>query len=74
MVLLLALLNLFDGALPLVSLGYAATVVPQMVLDASPLKKELRVLDPKPPIGNLSIGLSSKTSKRDLPLVSLFFD
>ena len=64
----------FDGIIPLVSLGYGASVLPSLVLESHPLRPELEFLFLDRPVGDLSIGLMCKQNKRDLTLIKLFFD
>ena len=63
-----------EGILSLVSLGCGVGVVPQLVLDKSPLRSELQVIDVHPQIGEFRVALCTRKNKLDTPQVRAFWD
>jgi LysR family positive regulator for ilvC len=64
----------FEGLMTLVSLGYGASVVPQLVYDTNPLKSTIDILRLEVPIQTLQLGICCKKKKTYLPAVNVFFN
>ena len=59
-------------ALP-ISLGFGVGVVPQIVLDNSPLADKVRVLDIRPELDAYDVGLFTLEKKLRGPLINAFW-
>jgi LysR family positive regulator for ilvC len=58
----------------MVSLGFGVGVVPQIVLDASPLAGEVTVLRVSPALAPYEVGLFALEKKLRSPLIGAFWD
>ena len=63
-----------EAIIAMVSLGCGVGVVPKLVLDQSPLKKEVRVLDAKPKLKPYQVGFCISTTRFRPPAVQAFWD
>jgi LysR family positive regulator for ilvC len=63
-----------EAILSLVALGCGVGIVPAIVFDKSPLRRELRRLPTNPPIGVFRVGVATPTRRLQSPLVRAFFD
>ena len=61
-----------EGIVSMVALGFGIGVVPELVLDYSPLQRKVRVLDVQPPLTPFAIGLCTRKVSRGNPLVQAF--
>ncbi len=59
-----------EALLALVALGYGIGVVPRLVLETSTLRDQVRVLDPRPPLPTLRIGLCAQRTSLRRPIVA----
>jgi LysR family positive regulator for ilvC len=59
-----------EAIVSMVSLGFGVGVVPQIVLDNSPLSDTVRVLDVQPALEAYQVGLFALEKKRSGPLIS----
>jgi LysR family positive regulator for ilvC len=62
-----------EAILALVKLGCGVGIVPELVLEKSPLRGELRVLDVKPRLAPLRVGACIKRAKLKVPLIAAFW-
>ena len=62
-----------EAIVSMVSLGFGIGVVPKIVLDNSPLKDRIRVLDVKPELEPYDIGLFTLKKNLKNPLVDAFW-
>lgn len=62
-----------EAILALVKLGCGVGIVPELVLEKSPLRGELRVIDVKPRLPPLRVGACIKRSRPKVPLVAAFW-
>jgi len=63
-----------EALVSMVSLGLGVGVVPEIVLDASPLASEVRVLDVRPALAPYEVGLFTLEKKLRSPLIRAFWD
>ena len=63
-----------EAIVSMVALGFGVGVVPDLVLNFSPLKEKVQVLDVQPPLLPFSVGLSARTSQLKNPLVKAFWE
>ena len=62
-----------EAIVSMVSLGFGVGVVPQIVLDNSPLADTVRVLDVKPGLEAYEVGLFTLEKKLASPLINAFW-
>ena len=62
-----------EAIVSMVSLGFGVGVVPQIVLDASPLASRIRVLDTRPPLAPYEVGVFTLGKRLDEPLINAFW-
>lgn len=62
-----------EAIVSMVSLGFGIGVVPQIVLENSPLKQRITVLPVKPPLAPYDIGLFALKERLHDPLIDAFF-
>lgn len=62
-----------EAIVSMVSLGFGVGVVPQIVLDNSPLAKKVRVLDVEPRLKPYDVGLFALDKKLKSPLIEAFW-
>jgi len=58
----------------MVSLGFGIGVVPQIVLDNSPLTARIRIFDIQPPLTAYDIGLFALEKRLKDPLIAAFWN
>jgi len=63
-----------EAIVSMVSLGFGIGVVPQIVLDSSPLAHHIRTYDIEPPLAPYDIGLFAVEKRLKEPLVSAFWN
>jgi LysR family positive regulator for ilvC len=63
-----------EAILSLVSLGCGAGIVPRLVLEKSPLRAELCLLDVEPRLSELRVGVCTLRRKLRSPVVRAFWD
>lgn len=63
-----------EAILALVSLGCGVGIVPKLVADKSPLRPELRPLEPEPPLGEFRVGVCTPRRRLQTPLVRALWD
>ena len=63
-----------EAILSLVSTGCAVGVVPQLVMDQSPLQSNVRALDVEPKLGEFRVGLCTGRTRLSDPLVAAFWE
>ena len=63
-----------EAIVSMVSLGFGVGVVPQIVLDNSPLKEGVRIIDVEPGLAPYEVGLVTQEKKRSSPLIGAFWD
>lgn len=63
-----------EAIVSMVSLGFGVGIVPQIVLDNSPLTSRIRVYDIKPPLAPYDIGLFALEKRLKEPLINAFWD
>ena len=63
-----------EAILAMVSLGCGIGVVPELVIDRSPLRESMRILDAKPPLEPYQVGICFNTKKQNNPFVKAFSD
>ena len=63
-----------EAIVSMVSLGFGVGVVPKIVLDNSPLSKQVRTLDVEPALAPYEVGLVTTEKKRTSPLIGAFWD
>lgn len=63
-----------EAIVSMVSLGFGIGVVPQIVLDSSPLANHIRTYDIEPPLAPYDIGLFAVEKRLKEPLVSAFWN
>lgn len=63
-----------EAIIAMVSLGCGIGVVPKLVLDQSPLRKEVRVLDAKPGLKPYQVGFCISNTRNRTPAVQAFWD
>lgn len=63
-----------EAILSLVTLGCGVGVLPQLVLEKSPLANEVRVLDVRPRLAPFHVAVCTKQSGMKNPLVAAFWD
>lgn len=62
-----------EAIVSMVSLGFGVGVVPQIVLDASPLASRIHVLDTRPPLAPYEVGVFTLGKRLDEPLINAFW-
>lgn len=62
-----------EAIVSMVSLGFGVGVVPQIVLDNSPLADKVRVLDVRPRLESYDVGLFTLEKKLKSPLIEAFW-
>jgi LysR family positive regulator for ilvC len=62
-----------EAIVSMVSLGFGVGVVPQIVLDNSPLANTVRVLDVRPELAHYEVGLFALEKRLTSPLISAFW-
>ena len=63
-----------EAIVSMVSLGFGVGVVPQIVLDNSPLKQTVRVIESKPELEAYEVGLFARKKKLSNPLIGAFWN
>ena len=63
-----------EAIVSMVALGFGMGVVPQLVLDYSPLRDRISVLDVQPPLNPFAVGLCARRKKLENPLVRAFWN
>ncbi len=63
-----------EAILSLVTLGCGIGVVPELVLEKSPLRSELQVIDARPRLPAFHVGVCIKRSSLKTPLIAAFWD
>lgn len=63
-----------EAILSLVSLGCGVGVVPRLVVDKSPLRADVRVLEVEPRVGEFRVGVCTERRSLKTPLVRAFWD
>lgn len=63
-----------EAILSLVALGCGAGIVPRIVAEKSPLRAEVRILDPEPSIGEFRVGVATPRRKLPTPIVRAFWE
>lgn len=63
-----------EAIVSMVSLGFGIGVVPQIVLDSSPLANRIRTYDIEPPLAPYDIGLFALEKRLKEPLVNAFWN
>lgn len=62
-----------EAIISLVSLGFGVGVIPELVLEKSMIKTDVKSLNVKPTLPDFRVGLCVKKSKRNLPIVKAFW-
>ncbi|MEY1663080.1 HTH-type transcriptional activator IlvY [Isoalcanivorax beigongshangi] len=62
-----------EAIVSMVSLGFGVGVVPQIVLDNSPLASRIRVLDVRPKLAPYEVGVFTLEKRLDEPLINAFW-
>ena len=62
-----------EAIISLVSLGFGVGVIPELVLEKSMIKTDVKLLNVKPTLPDFRVGLCVKKSKRNLPVVKAFW-
>ena len=62
----------FEGIMSLVSLGYGASIVPELVYKTNPLKSKIDQIKLTPPLEKLKLGICCKKKKIYLPAINVF--
>ncbi len=63
-----------EAILAMVSLGCGAGVVPQLVIEKSPLRENIRILDISPGLRAYSVGICIKKGKMKSSIIKAFWD
>ncbi|MGH8493632.1 MAG: HTH-type transcriptional activator IlvY [Moraxellaceae bacterium] len=63
-----------EAIVSMVSLGFGVGIVPQIVLDNSPLTNRIRIYDIQPPLTPYDIGLFALEKRLKEPLINAFWD
>jgi LysR family positive regulator for ilvC len=63
-----------EAILSLVSLGCGVGIVPRIVMDKSPLARQVRALEIEPDIGEFRVGVCTQRRKLQSPLVRAFWE
>lgn len=63
-----------EAIVSMVSLGFGLGVVPRLVLENSPLRERIRILEVEPPLEPFAIGMCILKRKLSNPLVRAFWD
>ena len=63
-----------EAIVSMVSLGFGIGVVPQIVLDNSPLTARIRIYDIQPPLTAYDIGLFALEKRLKDPLIAAFWN
>lgn len=62
-----------EAIISLVSLGFGVGVIPELVLEKSMIKTDVQILDITPALPDFRVGLCTKRSKYNLPVVKAFW-
>jgi LysR family positive regulator for ilvC len=62
-----------EAIVSMVSLGFGVGVVPRIVLDNSPLREKVRVLDVRPELAPYQVGLFALEKRLSSPLIDAFW-
>jgi len=63
-----------EAIVTMVGLGFGVALVPEIVINSSPLKSSVHFLDVEPSFSSFGIGVCSLTSRMEDPLVKAFWD
>jgi LysR family positive regulator for ilvC len=63
-----------EAILSLVSLGCGVGIVPRLVVDKSPLRSEVQVLEVEPRLGEFRVGVCTERRSLKTPIVRAFWD
>ncbi|HET6148776.1 MAG TPA: HTH-type transcriptional activator IlvY [Polyangia bacterium] len=63
-----------EAILSLVSLGCGVGIVPRIVMDGSPLARQVRALEVDPDVGEFRVGVCTQRRKLQSPLVRAFWE
>jgi LysR family positive regulator for ilvC len=63
-----------EAIVSMVGLGLGVGVVPELVLNNSPLKEKIQVLDVQPPLTPFAVGVCVSGQRLESPLVKAFWD
>ena len=63
-----------EAIIAMVSLGFGIGIVPEIVLNQSPLKEKVQKLDVSPPLPPYAIGVVCLTHRQTDPLIAAFFE
>ena len=63
-----------EAILSLISLGCGVGIVPRIVMDKSPLAREVRALEVEPELGEFRVGVCTQRRKLQSPLVRAFWE
>src|SRR4029079_13536514 len=58
----------------LISVGCGVVIVPRIVMDKSPLAREVRALEVEPELGEFRVGVCTQRRKLQSPLVRAFWE
>lgn len=62
-----------EAIVSMVSLGFGIGVVPQIVLDNSPLADRVQILEAKPELGTYEVGIFTREKRMKEPLIQAFW-
>jgi LysR family positive regulator for ilvC len=62
-----------EAIVSMVALGFGLGVVPELVLNFSPLRERVTVLDVQPPLTPFVVGLCARREKLKSPLIQAFW-
>jgi len=62
-----------EAIISLVSLGFGVGVIPELVLEKSMIQTDVKVLNVKPVLPDFRVGLCTKKSKRNQPIIKAFW-
>lgn len=62
-----------EGILPLVSMGFGVGVIPELVLQKSPLREKIVTLPITPPLKPFSVGICTAKKSKHNPIVKAFW-
>jgi len=62
-----------EAIISLVSLGFGVGVIPELVLEKSMIRTDVKLLNVKPALPDFRVGLCVKKSKRHLPIIKAFW-
>jgi LysR family positive regulator for ilvC len=63
-----------EAILALVSTGCGVGIVPRLVLDKSPLRGEVRIVNVDPSLGEFQVGLCAERRSLNNPIVNAFWN